>query len=192
MGSTAMQRAAAPFLPDFASTTTALMLANASSDKETITLTLYSVDGTAMRSEQLTLGPHQSRTIQPSREWATLNGYGPLGALTVDQDSTSTGMAVAGQLLITNNTSQTPTYLDEELSMLGDGMSFILEGVTDSSTGPPLVAVTNLAPHKQMVTLSCLTSDAPVFMQSREIAPRATDYVVACRSAQSETMSSFL
>ncbi len=174
--------------PEFRNT---LVLANASTAGTTATLTLYSVDGKKSETRKLTLAPHEKKEITLASPVGS-NQNDRWGSVTVDQDPSSTGVVVAGQVITTDERASIPAYIDEELAMPEMVGSTSLSAVTDQAEGPPLVGITNVSPAPQHVAISCLSNaSAPVASQI-EIASHATSIVEACSGTQRSSMTDYI
>ena len=93
------------------------MLANASSETTTATITLFSVDGKKSNHQRITLQPHEKTEYPVSSLLESNDPSDRWGSVTVEQDPRSTGTVVAGQVNITDTRASIPAYIDEELAM---------------------------------------------------------------------------
>jgi hypothetical protein len=98
----------APLVVGTAEITSALVLANASTAPTTATVTLFSVDGKKSKIQTLTLAPHEKKEVPISSPQDTTDLNSRWGSVTVDQDPHSTGVVVAGQVIITDQRASTP------------------------------------------------------------------------------------
>lgn len=174
--------------PEFTNT---LVLANSNNEATTVTMTLVSADGTKNSSEVISFAPHEEKEVSLSSAQYTSNPNDKWGSVTIEQDPHKNGTIVAGQVLSTDKRYSVPAYVDEELAMPEMEGSSTLVAVTDQSEAPPAVAITNLSPNAQQVTMVCMHSgDKPSSLHIR-VAGHATATTEACSDATSPTLSDY-
>jgi hypothetical protein len=156
-----------------------LVLANASRDETSVTVTLYGFDGSVTSRQRLPMKAHEHVEVALNL-YPTPPVVETWGSVSVDQDPKSMGTVVAGQVVITDTRGAIPIYVDEELAMPEMEGSSRLLAVTDQSDGPPLVAVTNLSSKPQHLTLACTLGQNNPMIFENEIAVHAAIKLQAC------------
>lgn len=101
-------------------------------------------------------------------------------------------MTVASQLLITNHRGELPAYADEELAMPSMQGSNLLRGVADDAVGTALLAVTNIDPSPQRVTLRCISEEREYSPATINVAANATSLVSNCSGDTVNDLASYL
>jgi hypothetical protein len=182
----------APLVVGTAEITSALVLANASTAPTTATVTLFSVDGKKSKIQTLTLAPHEKKEVPISSPQDTTDLNSRWGSVTVDQDPHSTGVVVAGQVIITDQRASTPAYIDEELAMPEMEGSISLSAVTDRSEGPPMVGITNISSALQHVSITCIRDGKSPMVSSVAIAAHATATAKACSNTSAPTLPDYV
>ncbi len=169
----------APLFIEEEKITSSLVLVNASVTTAGVTISIRDPEGIEVVHRSVVLAPHEQRRYTIA---TLLSDSHPLrmGSLAGTQDRDVKGMAVAGQLLITNNNSATPSYVDEELITPKEGGSPILRAVTDDAEGPALLAITNTGDMPEEVTVQCLSGQRVARPTSLIIGPWATSITSGC------------
>jgi hypothetical protein len=175
--------------PDIAST---LVLANASSEDTSVTVSLFSVDGKTSTRQHISFQPHEKKKLSLSSPGTITKPTDRWGSVTVEQDPRTNGaVVVAGQVLITDHRASMPAYVDEELSMPEMEGSSTLRAVTDQSEGPPMVAITNLSSEIQHVSITCLQDKKSPVSATIAVAAHATARSEACASTSPSTFAEY-
>jgi hypothetical protein len=182
---------AAPLVVETPEITNTLVLANAASIKTSATITLFSVSGKTNSSNRIILQPHEKMEYPLSSPQGSTDSGDRWGSVTVEQDPSSKGVVVAGQVVVTDHRASTPAYIDEELAMPEMEGSSKLEAVTDQSEGPPLVAITNLSSETQHVSVTCLQEGKSPVSSSVVVAAHATARSKACASTSPLTFAEY-
>jgi hypothetical protein len=182
----------APLVFETSEITSTLVLANASTEATTATVTLFSVDGTKSDRRKFTLSPHEKKEIPISTPKGGSDPNERWGSVTVEQDSQSTGVVVAGQVLVTDRRASIPAYIDEELAMPEMEGSTSLSAVTDESEGPPMVGITNISSVVQNISIACVRNEKTPVVSQVAIAAYATSTVQACSSTSRSTLAAYL
>jgi hypothetical protein len=178
---------AAPLVLETPEITNTLVLANAAFVKTSATITLFSVSGKTSSRNRIELQPHEKKEYSlssPQGSAALGDGW---GSVTVEQDPSSMGVVVAGQVVVTDHRASTPAYIDEELAMPEMEGSSKLATVTDQSEGPPLLAITNLSSEIQHVSVTCLQDIKSPASAAIAGAAHATVRYEACSSTSPPT-----
>jgi hypothetical protein len=182
---------AAPLVVETPEITNTLVLANAASVKTSATITLFSVSGKKSSSNRVSLQPHEKLEYPLSSPQGNNDSGDRWGSVTVEQDPSSMGVVVAGQVVVTDHRASTPAYIDEELAMPEMEGSSKLAAVTDQSEGPPLVAITNLSSEIQHVSVTCLQEGQSPAFSSVTVAAHATARSKACSNTPSPTLAEY-
>lgn len=143
--------------------TSTLILLNGTAVPTYADIALHAPDGTTVAKKRIQFSPHSQQQISIRDFRAT--GTEPnisTGSITVSQDPKPAGMTIVGGLAITQLTSGTRHYIDEELAMPmlavpGPSNSQTLRGVSDSSDGPPLIAIASLTTVTQHISVLCVS-----------------------------------
>ncbi len=169
-----------------------LVLVNNSSENAGSTISLRNLHGIETGHLHLVLKPHEDRHIPVRTLEANVASPSQYGSIVVMPDSDLKGPSIAGQLLITDRSSSTPAYLDEELAMPNMQGSSVLRSVTDDTERQPLLAVTNLSAQAQKAVIRCLGSDAKQRQNTLDLAPFATSLIAACSGSFVSDIDHFL
>jgi hypothetical protein len=168
-----------------------LVLANSISLPTTATILFYSASGSIIATQKVSFQPHEKKEFPLSSVQNPLAPNDKVASVTVEQDPSTMGVVVAGQMLITDLRASTPAYVDEELAMPEMTGSIQLSAVTDQAEGPPLVAVTNLSSTAQHVELTCIHDAARPVTSQIAIPPHATVRSQACSNAPTPTLDQY-
>ena len=182
----------APLVFETSEITSTLVLANASTEATTVTITLFTVDGKKSYSQTLKLAPHEKKEVPLSSPLDGADINSRWGSVVVEQDSHATGVVVAGQVIITDQRASTPAYIDEELAMPEMEGSTSLSAVTDQSEGPPMVGVTNISSELQHISMTCIRNGKTPIISSIAIPPHATTTAKACSNSSLSTLTDYI
>jgi hypothetical protein len=181
----------APIVVNTPEVTSTLVLANSISLPTTATILFYSASGSIIATQKVSFQPHEKKEFPLISVQNPLSPNDKVASVTVEQDPSTMGVVVAGQMLITDLRASTPAYVDEELAMPEMTGSTQLSAVTDQSEGPPLVAVTNLSSTAQHVELTCIHDGARPISSKVAIPPHATVRSQACSDAPAPTFDQY-
>jgi hypothetical protein len=182
----------APLVVETPEITSTIVLANASSEATTATIRLISVDGKKSKVHRITLQPHEKKEFPISSPPDSTDPNERWGSVTVDQDPHSTGVVVAGQVIVTDQRASTPAYIDEELAMPEMEGSTSLSAVADQSEGPPMVGITNISSVLQHVLITCIRDGKSPMASRIEIAAHATAITKVCSNPSPSTLSDYI
>lgn len=169
-----------------------LMLVNNAAVKAGATVSITDLDGRQIAQQHLILDPGSQQNISLSTLLANATEPATMGSISVLEDEGLQGDAVNAQLLITDYRNPTPGYIDEELAMPSMEGSTVLRGVTDSSEGPPLLAISNLENQQQTVTVRCLVQGSTETHAQVVIPALATSLTTACSNQPAQNVDSYL
>ena len=181
----------APLLLETGEIKSELVLANAASQNTSATISLISEDGTVRSVHRVVLKPHERATMTLEAADAYNNIKPQWGSLLVEQDPSSSGVAVAGQLLMTDTRGSVPTFIDEELAMPEAEGSNTLQAVTDQADGPPFLSITNTDTSPQFVTIQCFSQGDVRPTKEVEIPARGMTAVKACSEGSRTSLASY-
>ena len=153
----------APFFVEDGEFSSTLILLNGTAVPTYADVALHAPDGTTVAKQRIQFTPHSQQQLSISSLRA--NGTEPnitTGSITVSQDSKPSGMTIVGGLAISQTSTNTHHFIDEELAMPmlampGVSNSQMLRGVADSSNGSPLVAIASLTTVAQHVSILCVS-----------------------------------
>jgi hypothetical protein len=172
--------------------TSTLVLANSSTEATSATLSLFSADGKTSTHQHVSFRPHEKKEFPLSSLETTANPNERWASVTVEQDPRAMGaVIVTGQVVITDLRASIPAYIDEEFSMPEMEGSSQLAAVTDQAEGPPIIAITNLSPTLQHVSLTCLHGANSPFTSRFNIAAYATTKTMACSDASFSGLATY-
>jgi hypothetical protein len=181
----------APLVVETGDITNTLVLANASSEPAAATLTLFSVDGKIAQHYPIKLQPHEKKEYPLSSPEESEDTRTRWGSVMVEQNPKVMGIVIAGQVIVTDRRAAVPAYLDEELSMSEMEGSSKLSAVTDQTEGPPMMAITNLSPEPQLVSIKCIRDGKSPMASHIEIAAHATAVSKPCSNLALSTFAEY-
>ena len=182
----------APLVFETPEITSSLVLANASIEATTATVTLFSADGKKSVRQTLTLAPHEKKEVRISSPQDSTGQKSRWGSVTVEQDPHTTGVVVAGQVIVTDKRASTPAYIDEELAMPEMEGSTSLLAVTDQSEGSPMLAITNTSAVLQHVSITCIRDSKNSKVSRIEVAGHATATTEVCANTSPSTLADYV
>ncbi len=182
----------APIFIEDGETSSSIVIANNSAIPAGATVTIRSLAGSEILTFHQALAPHQQVELSLQSLLSRVSAHIPVGSITVTQDRSLNGMTVASQVLITNRRGELPAYADEELAMPSMQGSNLLRGVADAAVGMAFLAVTNIDPTPQHVTLRCLSEKREYSPVTINLAAYATSLVSSCSGATVNDLSSYL
>ena len=180
----------APFFVEDGEFSSTLILLNGTAIPTYADVAMHAPDGTTVAKQRIQFTPHSQQQLSMSSLRA--NGTEPnitTGSITVSQDPKPSGMTIVGGLAISQASTGTHHYIDEELAMPmlampGISNSQMLRGVADSSDGSPLVAIASLTTLAQHISILCV-SGAQTQTSSVTVVPGQSLLVPACGTSPS-------
>ena len=79
-----------------------------------------------------------------------------MGSVEVTQSPSLVATGIVGTLAITQLTSATPRYIDEEPENPGPSNSLTLHAVAGRADGPPLISISSLSAAPQHISIACI------------------------------------
>jgi len=181
----------APIFIEDGKTSSSLVIANSTAIIAGATITVRSLSGSEVGTIHRKLAPHEQQEIPVQSLLAQFASPISTGSITVTQDASLKGMAVAAQVLLTKFKTSLPSYVDEELAMPSVSGSATLRGVADEAAGTALIAITSIVNWEQQVTLRCLSEKVEHKPTTITIAPYATLVVSSCSGEAFADMESY-
>jgi hypothetical protein len=183
----------APIVFETPEITSSLILANVTSEKQTVTITLFSLDGKTSNIQHVGFEPHEKKEFPLVSPPSNSDIRGRWGSVVVEQDpTTKMAVVIVGQVVVTDQRSSAAAYIDEELAMPEMDGSTRLSAVTDESAGAPMVAVTNISSSQQNVVITCVQSDKTFPAAHAAIAGHATALFKGCSNTSISTLGDYI
>ncbi|MGH9734947.1 MAG: hypothetical protein ACRD8A_10205 [Candidatus Acidiferrales bacterium] len=162
---------------DFRST---LVLVNGSGAPASADVAIRASDGVQLATRHVTLFAYSQQKVDLDTLLADKGIGSAIGSLVVTPDAKLKGPSILAALSMTYLGSREGNFIDEELAMPMPSDSQVLRGVTDSSTGPPMIAVSSLADTPQRVTIQCFGANSAGFLKTIGLGAGQTVLTDAC------------
>lgn len=161
---------------DFDST---LVIVNAARSAEYADVSIRGLNGGVISSRRVGIAPHDQTRLEIADLLKSSGSLVTAGSVVV-MAAPGSGSAVAAALSITHRTRPELNYIDEELLMVNMNGSEVLQGVADSGSGSPLIALTSVIETVQHVRVDCLDKNGRDVSKTVDLAPAETIVTDAC------------
>lgn len=162
---------------DFRST---LVLVNGSGASASADVTLRALNGTQLATQHVSLVAYGQQQMDVGTLLADKGIGAGTGSIVVTPEPEVKGPSILAALSITYLDSREGNFIDEELAMPMPSDSQVLRGVTDPSSGPPMIAVSSLADTPQHVIIQCFGSNLAGFSKIIALGAGQTVLTDAC------------
>lgn len=157
-----------------------LVLVNNTTENTYADVTVRALGGKTLAVKRVNFAPHSQRKLEIGKLLDAPGLAAIAGSIVVMQSPDLAGPAIAAVLAMTYTGSTDPNYIDEEIFMPSMTGSRMLQGVADSGSGSPFLAISSMADVRQHVQIQCFGKNGAGVSRTISLAAGETLITGAC------------